>query len=408
MSKIKVDIDRVNDLTPSFSQVATKVSNTTDNVASIRSQIDYRIKARHGIGDQLYKISNELQTIEKNMKKLVSFLQNSMDKYAEAEEKIARQVPMLPNVIGKNNITIDANGKIQVMDEYAQFNTNRAIDPNTGEYLFTYEGQRQVLGGNSSGTPDAISQLVNSVDDLLYEIFLSDIVTLFDPSGSDSERAIARASMTPLGKAIKVIKGAKVAKDVLDNSEDIAKTVDKAENIKNLSKSVDKTKEIQDKTISDLEVKQLGEYIKDLEKKQVDKGTGNGVTKDEYKSLRKKTPSNDIRKMVNPDGPKVDPVYGYEVDKFEADHIVSMKEITEMDGFSRLTREQQIEILNLKDNFVGLGKSSNASKGAHSWADWKGHSKMGEVPVNVRMEMLEKEKQAREALKIAIEERLKK
>ncbi|MER2077334.1 ribonuclease YeeF family protein [Psychrobacillus psychrotolerans] len=96
------------------------------------------------------------------------------------------------------------------------------------------------------------------------------------------------------------------------------------------------------------------------------KGADNGITKDEYKNLRKKTPSNDIRKMVNPDGPKVDPVYGYEVDKFEADHIVSMKEITEMDGFNRLTREQQIETLNLKDNFVGLGKSSNASKRAHS------------------------------------------
>ncbi|MCG7315356.1 hypothetical protein MHL30_19900 [Priestia flexa] len=151
------------------------------------------------------------------------------------------------------------------------------------------------------------------------------------------------------------------------------------------------------------------ELVRNVESVQdVSKGTGNGITKDEYKNLRKKTPSNDVRKMVNPDGPKVDPVYGYEVDKFEADHIVSMKEITEMDGFGRLTREQQIEILNLKDNFVGLGKSSNASKGAHSWADWKGHSKMGEVPVNVRMEMLEKEKQARESLKIAIEERLKK
>lgn len=33
---------------------------------------------------------------------------------------------------------------------------------------------------------------------------------------------------------------------------------------------------------------------------------------------------------------------------------------------------------------------------------------MGEVPVNVRMEMLEKENHAREALKVAIEERLKK
>ncbi|MFP7200500.1 hypothetical protein SFC08_05970 [Lysinibacillus halotolerans] len=38
-------------------------------------------------------------------------------------------------------------------------------------------------------------------------------------------------------------------------------------------KSVDKTKDIQDKTISYLEVKQLGEceYIKGLEKKPVDK-----------------------------------------------------------------------------------------------------------------------------------------
>ncbi|MEK9199692.1 AHH domain-containing protein [Ureibacillus sp. 179-F W5.1 NHS] len=128
MSKIKVDIDRVNDLTPSFSQVTTKVSNTTDNVASIRSQIDYRIKARHGIGDQLYKISNELQTIEKNMQKLVSFLQNSMDKYAEAEQKIARQVPELPNMIGKNNKSIDENDSMKVTD--AQSNTSESDESN--------------------------------------------------------------------------------------------------------------------------------------------------------------------------------------------------------------------------------------------------------------------------------------
>ncbi|MBD8027874.1 hypothetical protein H9636_14575 [Ureibacillus sp. Re31] len=128
MSKLKVDIDRVNDLTPSFSQVTTKVSNTTDKVASIRSQIDYRIKARHGIGDQLYKISNELQTIEKNMQKLVSFLQNSMDKYAEAEQKIARQVPMLLNVIGKNNKSIDENDSMKIND--AQSDTSESDDSN--------------------------------------------------------------------------------------------------------------------------------------------------------------------------------------------------------------------------------------------------------------------------------------
>ncbi|URZ18608.1 hypothetical protein [Clostridium felsineum] len=66
--------------------------------------------------------------------------------------------------------------------------------------------------------------------------------------------------------------------------------------------------------------------------------------------------------MVNAEGLKVDPVYGYETNVLEADHIVSMKEIINMPGFSQLSKSQQIEILNLKDNFVGLGKSTNASK----------------------------------------------
>ena len=132
-----------------------------------------------------------------------------------------------------------------------------------------------------------------------------------------------------------------------------------------------------------------------------------GIPKSEYKNLRNKTPNNKIRKMVNPDGPKKDPVYGYEVDKLEADHIVSMKEITKMDGFNKLTKEQQIEILNHKENFIGLGKSTNASKGAHSWSDWKGHSKLGEVPEEVRNKMIKLEERARNELKEAIEKRLK-
>jgi len=97
---------------------------------------------------------------------------------------------------------------------------------------------------------------------------------------------------------------------------------------------------------------------------------GNLITKSQYGRLRRKTPSNEIRKMVNPEGPKVDPVYGYEANGLEADHIVPMKEIVSMPGFSKLSESQQIEILNLKDNFIGLGKSTNASKGAKNWGDW--------------------------------------
>ena len=146
--------------------------------------------------------------------------------------------------------------------------------------------------------------------------------------------------------------------------------------------------------------------IENIEK--VDEGAADPITKSEYSSLRKRTPSNDIRKMVNPEGTKIDPVYGYATDVLEADHIVPMKEIVDMPGFSQLSREQQIEVLNLQDNFIGLGKSTNASKGAKNWTDWQGHSKLGEVPSDVRSNMLELESSARTALQKAIEERLKK
>ncbi len=136
-------------------------------------------------------------------------------------------------------------------------------------------------------------------------------------------------------------------------------------------------------------------------------GAGSAITKSEYSSLRKKTPNNEIRKMVNPKGPKVDPVYGYETNVLEADHIVPMKEIVNMPGFSQLSESQKIEILNLKNNFIGLGKSTNTSKGAKSWADWVGHSKLGEVPSDVRSNMLKLENSARIALQKAIKERLK-
>lgn len=87
-------------------------------------------------------------------------------------------------------------------------------------------------------------------------------------------------------------------------------------------------------------------------------GVGNLITKSEYSGLRKKTPSNDIRKMVNSEGSKIDLVYGYVTDVLEVDHIVSMKEIIDMPEFTQLSKERQIEILNLKDNFIGLGSQS--------------------------------------------------
>ena len=101
--------------------------------------------------------------------------------------------------------------------------------------------------------------------------------------------------------------------------------------------------------------------------------------------------------MVN-DGitlPMNDPVIpGNEITKrLEADHIVSMDRITRMDGFEKLTIVQQLEVLNYEDNFVGLSKSANASKGAKTYEDWTLYKKTG-VPIDpaFRAEMMKEKK----------------
>ena len=103
--------------------------------------------------------------------------------------------------------------------------------------------------------------------------------------------------------------------------------------------------------------------------------------------------------------PKVDPVYGHKAPLLEADHIVPMKRIVQMPGFNRLTRSQQLEVLNLRKNFMGLSKPSNASKGARTYAEWKGHSKLGPIPEDVRAWLAQVEQRAAKALEKAISDR---
>lgn len=59
----------------------------------------------------------------------------------------------------------------------------------------------------------------------------------------------------------------------------------------------------------------------------------------------------------------------------EADHIVSMDKISKMAGFGELTEKQQLEVLNNPENFVGLSKTANTSKGAKSYEEWKEYKK---------------------------------
>ncbi|MGG2017859.1 hypothetical protein [Bacillus sp. S10(2024)] len=44
-----------------------------------------------------------------------------------------------------------------------------------------------------------------------------------------------------------------------------------------------------------------------------------------------------------------------------------------MEGSWKLTKEQQLQILNNPDNFIGLTKSANTSKGSKSFEEWTMH-----------------------------------
>jgi hypothetical protein len=219
------------------------------------------------------------------------------------------------------------------------------------------------------------------------------------------EPGVVAKEKTADGHEIKVLKDGSVAvRSVcgrLKNrySEELAKRPDLAKKLNDaelLANPKEKAKEIQ----SELELERLNrtdesithEHYKRLRANTPTDSIRNdeSITHEHYKRLRANTPTDSIREMVNKKE-KVDPVYGYKVDKLEADHIVSMKTITEMKDFSRLSTENQLKVLNNPDNFMGLGKSSNASKQDKSWAEWEGLRKE-KVPEKLKAEMIEKEK----------------
>lgn len=128
---------------------------------------------------------------------------------------------------------------------------------------------------------------------------------------------------------------------------------------------------------------------------------------DTYSRLRKVSPDAKAKKAVNSvDGKKTDPIYGYEVDTMEADHIMPLKEITEQSGLDQLSFEDQKAIANLEENFMGLGKRTNASKGAKPISAWSGHSKLGAISEEAQQFLNQKDEAARAAIAKAISEGL--
>jgi hypothetical protein len=58
----------------------------------------------------------------------------------------------------------------------------------------------------------------------------------------------------------------------------------------------------------------------------------------------------------------------------QADHIVSVREIADMDGFADLLWKDQKAIVDMKENLIAMDGSANASKGDRTWRSWNNAS----------------------------------
>lgn len=120
-----------------------------------------------------------------------------------------------------------------------------------------------------------------------------------------------------------------------------------------------------------------------------------GVSPEVYQKLRARTTSKEIQAMVNENVvlPMEDPALpGLEITKsLHADHVVPMKQITEMDGFNQLSFDKQVEVLNYKPNFSPLSETANTSRGAKTFEQWTRYKKGGvDVDPKFRASMMER------------------
>lgn len=117
--------------------------------------------------------------------------------------------------------------------------------------------------------------------------------------------------------------------------------------------------------------------LENLRNKPCNKSCPKKPSKEKYKKLRSKSPSDQARADVNKASPKTCAACGGNPSSLAADHVVPLKIIAQMPGFSCLSEEDQEKIANSPENYVGLCTSCNSSKSAKLWHTWKGHKSRG-------------------------------
>lgn len=126
------------------------------------------------------------------------------------------------------------------------------------------------------------------------------------------------------------------------------------------------------------------EEKKQVEEEQVKEKPLRKIDDELYERLRRKTPSSSIRKAVNKG--VVLPMNDFALSGLK----ITTDKISRMEGFDKLSFKDQLEILNYRDNFIGLSESANKSKGSKSYKDWQYYKKDTSEEIEVCPEFREK------------------
>jgi hypothetical protein len=119
------------------------------------------------------------------------------------------------------------------------------------------------------------------------------------------------------------------------------------------------------------ELKELGQEAKQYQDKQ--------AKEDEqirqsnlslYDKIRAATPSGKATELVLKRALGLDQYSGKPSPRLTVDHLVPVKDIVNMEGFDKLTWEQQKSVVDMADNLVAMDGPANSSKGSRSWSEW--------------------------------------
>ena len=73
----------------------------------------------------------------------------------------------------------------------------------------------------------------------------------------------------------------------------------------------------------------------------------------------------------------------------QVDHVVPVREIVDMDGFTELTLKEQKAFIDSRENLIVMDASANGSKGDRSWRSWAGASRFYDEATIARMQAKE-------------------